>query len=246
MRAHISRHRRTVAALLAAAIGLSACVSNVRDDDAYYGRTTPLTPAEQRLRAQSNSYARTTTQACVTVGAVAAIAAYMLSDRRHRGRNAAIAGAAGCGAGMGVNHYVQTRRSQYANKEQRMQVMIMDIRKENERLESLVGTTRQVVADDRKRIARIDDAYRSKEISVARARTEMRAVVDNRNHLRQTLDALRQKESDWKKVSIYERHAGSDTRALDAEIQELRRKISTIEEELAVMDQEISVSPVAA
>jgi predicted nucleic acid-binding Zn-ribbon protein len=147
---------------------------------------------------------------------------------------------------MGVNHYVQTRRSQYADKEQRLQVMIMDLRKENERLEALVGTTRQVVAEDRKRIARIDDAYRTKEISMAQARSEMRAVVDNRNHLRQTLDALRQKESDWMKVSIYERHAGSNTQALDAEIQELKRKISTIEEELAVMDQEISVSPVAA
>jgi uncharacterized coiled-coil DUF342 family protein len=74
----------------------------------------------------------------------------------------------------------------------------------------------------------------------------MRAVRDNRNHLRQTLDALRQKESDWKKVSIYERQAGNDTRELDAEIHSLRKKVSTIEEELAVIDQEISVSPVAA
>jgi chromosome segregation ATPase len=102
------------------------------------------------------------------------------------------------------------------------------------------------VEEDRRRISRIDAAYRSKEISLAEARSEMRAVQDNRNHLRQTLEALRQKEREWKRVSIYERHAGSDTRALDAEIEELRGKISTIEEELSVIDQEISVSPVAA
>jgi chromosome segregation ATPase len=182
----------------------------------------------------------------MTVGAVAAVAAYLLSDRRQRGRNAAIAGAAGCGVGMGVNHYVQTRRSQYADGEQRLQVMIQDVRQDNERLEGLIDTTRQVVSEDRKRIAEIDAAYGSNEISVAQARSEMRAVVDNRNHLRQTLEALRQKEREWKQISIYERHSGIDTRALDIEIQELRRNISTIEEELAVIEQEISVSPVAA
>lgn len=237
---------RAPATLIAATLGLFACVSNAPNDRPYYGRSTPLTPAEQQLRAQSKSYAGTSSQACLSVGAVAAVAAYLLSDRKHRGRNAAIAGAAGCGVGMGVNHYVQTRRAQYANDEQRLHVMIMDVRQDNERLERLVGTTKQVVADDRRRIARIDAAYRAKEIDIARARSEMRAVLDNRDHLRQTLGALQQKESEWKKVSIYERHAGNDTQALDIEIQELRRKISTIEEELAVMDQEISVSPVAA
>lgn len=246
MHMHSPGSRGAAAILIAATLGLSACVSSVRDDDRYYGRSTPLTPAEQHLRSQSKSYAYTSTQACVSVGVVAAAAAYLLSDRRQRGRNAAIAGAAGCGAGMGVNHYVQTRRAQYANNEQRLQVMIMDVRQDNERLERFVGTTKQVVADDRRRIARIDAAYRTKEISLAGARAEMRAVLDNRHHLRQTLDALRQKESEWKRVSIHERHMGNNTRDLDIEIQKLRRKISTIEEELAVIDQEISVSPAAA
>ncbi len=246
MRAQSTGTLCTAAALIAAALGLSACVSSVRDGGPYYGGSEALTPAERQLRAESNSYAYTASQACLSVGAVAAVATYLLSDPRNRGRNAAIAGAAGCGAGMGVNHYVQTQRAQYANDEQRLQVMIMDVRQDNERLERLVGTTKQVVADDRRRIARIDAAYQSKQISIAQARSEMRAVLDNRDHLRQTLDALRDKESEWKKVSIYERQAGSDTRALDAEILELRRKIQTIEEELAVMDQEISVSPAAA
>lgn len=246
MRAQSPVLLRTAAVLIAAAFGLSACAPNVRDTGPYNSRSQSLTPAERHLRSESKSYAQTASQACLTVGTVAAVAAYLLSDRRHRGRNAAIAGAAGCGVGMGVNHYVQTRRAQYANSEQRLHVMIMDVREDNARLERLVGTTKQVVADDRKRIARIDAAYQSKEMSTAQARSEMRAVVDNRNHLRQTLGALRQKESDWKKVSLYERQAGSDTRELDAEILELRRKIQTIEEELAVMDQEISVSPVAA
>jgi chromosome segregation ATPase len=157
-----------------------------------------------------------------------------------------IAGAAGCGVGMGVNHYVQTRRAQYANNEQRLQVMIEDVRRDNQRLERLVGTTRAVVDEDRRRIAAIDDAYRSKEISVAQARSDMRSVLDNRNHLRQTLDALKQKEGDWRQISAYERRTGMNTRALDREIQELRRNISKIEDELAVIDQEISASPAAA
>ena len=74
MRVHTLMSVRTAAALLTAALGLSACVSNVRDDGPYYGDSVPLTPAEQRLRAQSKSYTYTATQACLSVGAVAAVA----------------------------------------------------------------------------------------------------------------------------------------------------------------------------
>jgi len=138
-------------------IGLSGCVTHVRDGPVYQGSSASYTPAEQRLRQQSRSFAETSGQACLSVGAAAAIAAYLLSDRGNRGRNAAIAGAAGCGVGMGVNYYVQNRRAQYANAEHRLQVMIRDIRRDNARLAQLVGTTRQVVAEDRRRIAQVDD-----------------------------------------------------------------------------------------
>jgi hypothetical protein len=237
---------RSYAMLLVSAIGLSGCVTNTRDDSVYYGSSASYTPAEQRLRQQSKSFAETSGQACLSVGAAAAIAAYLLSDPRHRSRNAAIAGAAGCGIGMGVNYYVQNRRAQYANSEQRLQIMIQDIRADNARLAKLVGTSRQVVAEDRQRIAEVDAAYRSKEVSLAQARNELRAVADNRDHLRRTLQALKKKEQDWQRISQIERSSGSDTRGLDEEIQVLRQQISTLEEELSVIDEEISASPVAA
>jgi hypothetical protein len=237
---------RTTGLVPVVIIGLSGCVTHVRDGPVYQGSSASYTPAEQRLRQQSRSFAETSGQACLSVGAAAAIAAYLLSDRGNRGRNAAIAGAAGCGVGMGVNYYVQNRRAQYANAEHRLQVMIRDIRRDNARLAQLVGTTRQVVAEDRRRIAQVDAAYRAREVSLARARGELRAVEDNRDHLRQTLSALEKKEQDWRRISAIERSSGSDTRGLDKEIQVLRGQISTLEKELAVIEEEISVSPAAA
>jgi hypothetical protein len=231
---------------VAALVYLVGCTATIRDDGDYH-RSAALSPSEQSLRRQSTDLTKTNTQACVSVGAVAALTTLLLSSgRRDAGERAALAAIAGCGVGVGVNTYVQNRRQQYAYSEQRLEAMIQDVRRDNARVARLISTAREVTHADRRRINEVNRAYARKQMSLGQARRELGAVKDNRDHLRQTLSALKKKENDWVRISRIERRAGADTRALDAEIKRLRDQIATLEEELRLIDRQIRVSPVAA
>lgn len=240
------RCRKALALALAASLILPGCSTPARDDG-YEQRTGNLTPAERNLRRQSSSLTSTNTQACIAGGALVGMTMLLLSQGRRDANRRALAGAiAGCGVGVGVNSYVQDRRQQYADGEQRLQSMVSDVRRDNARVARLIATSEDVIATDKRRISEADRAYADKEISLAQARRELEAVKDNRNHLAQTLAALNRKEREWMRISNYERRLGSNTNTLDAEIERLQKQISGLEEELRLIDQRIRVSPISA
>jgi chromosome segregation ATPase len=166
--------------------------------------------------------------------------------RRDAGERALVGAIAGCGVGIGANTYVQGKRRQYAYREDRLQSMLTEVRRDNARVSRLIATSETVIAADKKRITEADRAYANKTISLAQARRELAAVTDNRNHLKQTHARLSRKLNDWERVSEQERRLGSDTTALDQEIHGLRKQISDLEEELLLIDQRIRVSPISA
>ncbi|CRI67502.1 conserved exported hypothetical protein [Thiocapsa sp. KS1] len=209
-----------------------------------YGATGPLTPAEQRMRQQSSQLdAKTSLQGCAA-GAVAGALLGMLSDGK-RSNNMMIGAAAGCAVGLAANAYVQSKRQQYQNDEQRIAAMTADVRAENARLSSLIETSEEVIAADRKRLAQVNAAYRSKAISAEQARRDLAGVKANRDQMQKTVNALKDKQSDWVEISNLERQTGTNTAQLDQEIGVLKKRISGLEQEVALMDKQINASPVA-
>jgi len=192
-----------------------------------------------------NAMARTSMEGCLAVGAIAALGANLLSDNGHRGRNTAIAGMLGCGAGVAANAYVQGQRRQYASSEDRLQTEIAEMRAENQRVEALIATTRQAISSDLQRLASLNASYHKRQVSMADARARMRGIEANRDHLQQTLASLEGKEEDWRAVAAASRRSGSDTREMDREIQTLQGQISSLERDLELLDQQIRVSPVS-
>lgn len=204
----------------------------------------PLTPAEQRMRQQSSQLdAKTSLQGCAA-GAVAGALLGMLSDGK-RSNNMMIGAAAGCAVGLAANAYVQSKRQQYQNDEQRIAAMTADVRAENARLSSLIETSEEVIAADRKRLAQVNAAYRSKAISTEQARRDLAGVKANRDQMQNTVNALKDKQSDWVEISNLERQTGTNTAQLDQEIGVLKKRISGLEQEVALMDKQINASPVA-
>jgi hypothetical protein len=206
--------------------------------------TGPLTPAEQRMREQSAQLdAKTSLQGCAA-GAVAGALLGMLSDGK-RSNNMLIGAAAGCAVGLAANAYVQSKRQQYQNDEVRIAAMTADVRADNQRIAGLIATSEEVIAADRKRLAEVNTAYRSKAISAEQARRELAGVKANRDQLQNTVKSLRDKENDWVEISSLERQSGTNTAQLDQEIGSLKKRISGLEQEVALMDKQINASPVA-
>ena len=233
----IMAYRRVIPVLLLT-LSVSACVSNASRDSSF-------TPAEWDMHQESDFFSNSNVQACLATGSAAALLTYLLSEQ-DSGRRSAIAFAAGCGIGIGVNSYVQQQRGQYRNNEQRINVYIADVRKSNQHLRKLIRTSNRVMEQDRRRIADVNDAYNSRSISRAEAQKRMARIRDNRDHLQDTLNALKKKQADWERVARMERRSGVNTARLDAEIGRLREQVSLLETEIDLMDQQISASPIPA
>jgi hypothetical protein len=233
--------------LIAAVGGLSGCVSTLPSGTPGATATaTPAsyTPAERKLRSESAQFAKTSLQGCLAGAAAGALIGALTGE--DSGRRAMIGAAGGCAAGFAVNAYVQNKRSQYRDTEARINAMIADVREENENISGLISITRDVIAEDKKRIAAVNAKIRSNEISAAQARAELARVKENRRVLGNTIDGLKDKQAGFAEAAKLERSAGAETAKLDAEIRELKGKVATLEAEAELIDREIAASPVAA
>jgi len=143
--------------------------------------------------------------------------ACQLANPDRKGACMATAAVVGCGAGMGANYYLDQRRSQYANAEQRLDVAIADVRKDNLELQDLSRAARTVIADDRQSIAMIQ-----------------RDIAAKRVFLRDKLANARTKQQEWRKVAAAERSSASAARldTLNAEINSMQRQIGSLEAEI--------------
>jgi hypothetical protein len=224
--------------ILFLSLSLTSCGSLIQSPTDYGN-----TPAERRLREESKLFNSSSLEACLLLGGLTGIIFYAANRDPNQ---ALIAAAAGCGIGVGANYYVQTRRSQYRNNEQRLRSMIADLRTDNARLRRLIAASKEVIGADLRKIAAIDKAYREKRISLARARAEMRSVNKNQAHFSRTLSNLKERERRWLRVAQDERRYNPRSRGIavmDREINTLQSQIAVMEQELDILAQRRIVSP---
>lgn len=204
-----------------------------------------LTPAEQRLRQESTLMeGKSALQGCV-VGAIGGALIGMLAGGDKRNNNLLAGAAIGCGAGLAANAYVQYQRDQYQDNEQRIMAMTADVRVDNEKLARLIATGHEVMAADQRKIGEINAAYRKKSISADAMRRQIAGIKANRDQLQQTVAAMQKKENRWAEIASQERQAGSNTAELDAEIGRMKSRVSSLQQEVTLLDQKINASPAA-
>ena len=206
-------------------------------------KASGATPAEQQLRSESAVFNRSGLQACLITGGVLGGVTYLL--KKDKGK-AIVAALAGCGVGIGANYYLQERRKQYANDEERLEQMIADVHADNERLARIIQSAEEVIAEDKNRMDEIDKAYKQKQMTTEQARQEMQQVDDNRAFLEETLANLKKREAEWIKVADAERDKQSeaDMAAMDREIDGLQNQIADLESDLEILVNRRSVSPI--
>jgi archaellum component FlaC len=76
-------------------------------------------------------------------------------------------------------------------------------------------------------------------------RRQIAGIKANRDQLQQTVAAMQKKENRWAEISSQERQAGSNTAELDAEIGRMKSRVSSLQQEVTLLDQKINASPAA-
>lgn len=197
------------------------------DTGGYYSQTDP------RLT-NSNSaqfFSTSGMQACALGGGAGALLC-VLGDADNKKSCMLAAAVVGCGVGMGANYYMDQRRSQYANTEQRLDATIADVRKDNQQLQQLSQTARNVMADDQRKLAQIQRDMASNRLQAAQARQQLASIDSNAAFLRKTLADTRKRQQQWQQVAESERRNGARVDTLNAEIYSMQRQINQLEAEM--------------
>lgn len=189
--------------------------------------------ADPRLTSNDSAqfFSKSGWQACAG-GALVGVLGCQLgnpSDKKNCMLKAALAG---CGVAMGVNYYLDQRRSEYSNNEQRLNAMLADVREDNRKLQSLTQTARTVMAEDRQQIAQIKKDIAAKKVDRSKAQQQIAEIDANTNYLKKSLADLRSREKQWREVAAAERASGARVDVLDAEINRLNQQVVSLESEI--------------
>ena len=218
--------KRRMAAALVGSVMLSGCVTTGSTSNAN------LTPAEQRLRAQSDDFKTTVVQGAVVGAVLGGLLAVLNEDNRNIGKYAAV----GAGVGGATGYYVAKRKESFANEEARLDSMIADVQGDNAKVIAMSNTTRSVIANDMARIDRIEKDLAAGTMTSREAKQQLALIDDNSEVLKGSLENLRMRQGEYKKASA-EMAKGGDVRtqslsAYNQEIAKLQDQIASMENDL--------------
>lgn len=187
-----------------------------------------LTPEERRLRQQSQAFQKTVWQgALIGAGAGALWGLIQGDDTRGVLTKAAIGGAVGGLAGL----YVAEKQKEFANEEDQLDSMIADVRKSNAETEALIASARQVLAEDRRRLAAVERRYRAGQATQAEIAQTRRRIADNQAVIAQASSGAREQYRmfDGAEREFRQQNPGTDTGALQRELETYNQQIETLD-----------------
>lgn len=226
--------RRTIGFIEALVIGLAVLSYGCAGMSSRSGQA--LSPAESAIREEGRWFSASNIQACLLMGAAAGGLCALLGGNAAQ---CALSAVAACGIGVGTNQYLQAKRQRYASQEQFLQALIADVNKENQHAATLLTNTKDVIAQDLRKIEAIDQAFKANRVSLAQAQQELQSVDDNKAVLEKALAGMKEKEQSWREVA-----AANPSPALDQEIRQLQGNIAALEQELRGLVERRNVSAV--
>lgn len=172
-------------------------------------------------------------QACAA-GAAVGVTACMLSGTSNRAQCAIIAGLGACGVAMGANFYLDQRRNEYASTTERLEVMSQDIQADTQKVIARTETARQVMADDRARIERLETEIAEQRVNQEAAQRELAAIDGNLSILRRDLSNMQRTVSEYEEVAQLERQDASpeEISKIDSEIGAMNQQVLALQQEV--------------
>lgn len=190
--------------------------------------TQPLTPAEERMRQQSQAFQKTVWEGAL----IGAGAGTLLGVLRHDSAQevltkALIGGAVGGLAGA----YVAHKQKQFSSKEDQLDSMIADVRKTNQETEALIASVRQVIAEDKKELASVQKRLRGGQATPAEMEAARRRAADNQAVVAQANKGAREKQTMFQGAERQFRqdNPGTDTGRMQRELDAYNGNLKTLD-----------------
>lgn len=105
---------------------------------------------------------------------------------------AAVGCAAGLVAGGGVGYGVAQSKADYIAQEEDLDKLIVEAKRQNEVLSSLLADLEQVIAKDQAELSKLEKDYNAGQLQLSEVHAELVEVNSNRVIVRQSADGLRQ------------------------------------------------------
>jgi hypothetical protein len=192
------------------------------DDDA-------LSAAEQRMREQSRGFDRTVWEGTLTGAAGGAVWGLIGGgDTSDVVRDVAIGAALGSLSGA----YVARKQKQYADKEDQLQAMILDVRESNEDAEAFIASVRAVIAEDKRRLAAIEKQHRQGGVAHPQLQREKERIDANRQVVVKAVDGAKQKYTMFEgaEQDYHKRNPDTGTQGLQRELKTYSEHIETLDD----------------
>jgi hypothetical protein len=187
-----------------------------------------LTPAERRMREQSRAFQRTVWEgALFGAGAGALWGVIQRDDAKDVLKKALIGGAVGGLAGA----YIAHKQKQYSSKEDQLNSMITDVRESNQQTKELITSTREVIAEDKRRLAGVEKRYKAGQATEAELKATRTRISENKAVIAQATQGAREKSSMFEGAERAYRKENPDTNTatLQGEIKAFNQQIETLD-----------------
>ncbi len=186
---------------------------------------------EQLLAQQTQAYNETRLEGCLVGAGLGAAGgcAFGNCDLSSILIGAAVGAIAGCAAGS----YVANLQQANATEEQRLNVVIRDVQRDNRNLADLNATAKRVIADDQTKLDRIKKSLAARQMSHEQAKQELAAVDAHQRDLQTTLANAKKRLADLAQATDAIQSRDPNQRALaDQEIRAMERQVATLESAL--------------
>lgn len=148
--------------------------------------------------------------------------------------------AVGCGIAMGGNYYLDSKRAEYANDEQRLNVYIQDIQKNSQEVQAVTNSSRSVLDKNLATLNTLNKQINNDTVNKKQATKELNQIDANIAYLNDKIKRMKSVESDWRSVSEQERQSGVNVTKLDKQIADLNKQISALESQVNLVSNQRS------
>lgn len=222
---HSLKPKLFTALTLSVAVFISGCTAT---GSGFLGES-----ADPRLTTGQNTehFKRKTLLACAT-GASVGVVGCLLSGTNNQAACMIIAAIAGCGIGAGTTAYLDSRRAEYSNTNERLQAMTNDVQADTQVLMARTQVFKEVIRDDEIHMRQLKKQLESKKIDAEKAQKELKKIDSNISVMNKEMTDINERINQYQEVSNKERADGASAQSistLNTEIEKLKKEKATIE-----------------